>query len=119
MTFESACEYKKRTLKDNDRLSVSINGSAISDHGCQQSRSEIARRVHSVRCRNYIKVRLPEINGDLPVCIPNDAPSPRIRMNNTSGRSPFGGGELPESVVASTRIIKTAVARNSEKKQET
>jgi hypothetical protein len=59
-------------------------------------------------------------NASLPVSIPRLAPMPRIRRNKAKGKS-WGDFEvlLLLSLKPRMAMASTAVARNSEKKQET
>lgn len=84
--------------------------------GLAQGLQRNLKRYGEKRPRYLVKNTVTRKLKNIPVGKPKHAPSPRIKMNNTIGKSPWGGAPLLLSVVASTTTTSTAVAKNSEKK---
>lgn len=88
---------------------------AVADHGGQQAGAKITRRINGVALkesgcqRNFYDG---STVGFVPVCIPREAPMPRIMMNKTRGARPGGGGPFRASPIAHTTIRRTALAKN-------
>lgn len=102
-------------------LSECVNSFTISYHRREETWAKVACRVDRGTCQNSemnpVSKKCPTLS--LPVPIPRAAPMPRTTINRSNGGRPRGGAMFFLSVAVKMATKNTAVAMNSEKKQET